>query len=269
MPTARLIRNDEDFRVELSETAQGYQGIRHYLVDTSDEVQALTATGLPQIGDPWDTLAMPSVIAMERGPIRPYTHHQQAGWCIVPITYRSFFFYGSFDYVPSPGFRFTELDWIQDRVTEYFAKEPIGALTPPGTTAVERGAPIANGRGAPKNLGRLSIKVHRFYLSSTLNGQLDVYRMMQLVGEEPKTNSGAVTLPPLFQSNLALTFARGELLMVGVDIRQQGRMSEVIYTMNASPNHLYQYVLEDKDGKGGNVVYSARLYDEASFAGLW
>lgn len=269
MATARLVRNDEDFRVELAETPQGYIGVRHYLVDTSDEVAALAATGLPMIGEAWDVVNLPSLVVTERGPIRPYTFNEQHGWCIVTVNYRSIGFYGSFDYVPWAGLRFTELDWVQDRVTEYFARQPIGALTPPGTTGAELGMSINNGRGCPKNLGRLNCKVHRFYNSSTLAQQLDVARVMSLVGEEPKTNNDAVALPPLFQTNLSLNFARGELLMVGADIRQQGRITEVIYTMHAAPNHQFQFVLEDASGNGQTTIRSARVYEEASFAGLW
>lgn len=269
MATAILIENGDDFKRQLSRTAKGYQGYAHYRVYAATLEQAITADGLPKIGDPW--LGVPefagckvvSIDSPER--LGGHSDGDSSGvWWRVRVSYATPEG-GSAFRVGGLGRKWTDLRIGQETAQVRF---PIFRDSEGGGQTFATFDPIANGQGTTITLGRIILAVTVY---QPLNQPLDLARIVSLV-RPCKVNASRVQLPPFYDTTTpGPVFDPGQLLYLGPEsVGVESGALKIVHIVQAAEDFMARWQPEDSNGAAvSGVTYVDTVYEAAEFGGLW
>lgn len=245
MATATPINSQmQGWTTDLSRDERGYRGVRHYEVDSADEVEALTAAGLPAIGSAWGP-ALPLLAARVQARV----------WFSVP---------GAKSVV--------RVEYDSPRASLYdpggqsHTELNVGTLVATAFQgALASGAPdgLAIEGGAPREVGTLEARVSAYF---AIGLSLPLATWLTYVGF---TNANPITLPRVGFTANQFSMAADQVLYLGFEgPTQQGERVVVTHRLRLAPSHEFlETIVDDR----GLVVSSTprRIYGRRTFSGLW
>lgn len=270
----------------LTRSQDGYEGTRYAMVLAADEGEALTAPGLPNVGDRWSDL-VPGAIVQRVGPAQFFggTDASNLRKWVVPIEYGAAQWggAGSNPRYRMPGDAITELvtgveqQTVYQPVTQFgtFWRKEVDAdgaeiiSTPPQS-------PIANGEGTNIEIGTLFANVSVWYEP---NAAVNISRLTSL-SRPSKVNQYATTLPPIEFTSARIPMRIGQVRYrtFSYAIELSGRnaldgsptpLLRVTHSLSLAESHEYVWQATDAAGEPVATYYRDRLYRLADFGGLW
>lgn len=262
-PTAQLVTG-KALGKRPRKNAQGNRAVVNYLVSTADPDYALTATGLPEIGDAYGS-ALPgayvqdvAVIILGGGKASP-ANADQNGWSRVEVTYGP---------PESTGVTPDLSGWTE--VVQSARGERIMYPIDPATGLPEISAPrLRNGDGVTILTGQTEAHVHTFH-TGTVSTALKAY-ILNTLTNPCKVNDAGIVLPRYGApgNTDSLTLAAGQALYTGHTMRQSSPgVVQLTHHLVISRDFLDREAREDADGSAESVVTNT-VYDDASFVGIW
>lgn len=253
MATAIPLKNDRRFRWGVEAGLDGAIGYKSYRVNTSDDGEAITAIGLPPLGQAFD----PSLTGLTaRQYLTFYEGGQRSvagegGWTRVEVVYRTDAFGGSIQPPPGVGNDWTEV------VNGQRTAQVIHTID---------GRAIANGQGASKQVAQTELVVHQFRTEAAMSG----YPIASVVALKERVNNAVVTLPRfLGLVGINYTWSAGQLRFIAPEFeRPSSGVVEILLRFETSADHLVRWRDEDEHGQAVGAVQSGAIYDSASFAVL-
>lgn len=269
----------------LSETREGYTGVRFYQINT-DSQDWINAGGLPTIGAPWDfndaDLSRVCVLSRSARVISPADPPRSPGRTIVEVRYQTVAAAGSAGAgsgKPKPG----DVPAPQDQTTRYTVVSWESSTVPiltgwaaPAVPPPSADTPLDTRLRDPENrpTGNLRIEVYVYQPVSTAP---DLERICRL-GELGAVNREALTLPARLADNRTMAIAPGQLRYLGFrgPSKPSGgpavdgsELYELVHVMDYSP--LGFEITEGRVDEQGNLTSVALIYVSPfePFAGLW
>lgn len=261
MATIGTLMTDGQYAPRFERTAEGEVGTRTYRVNTHDELRAMDAQGVPQIGDAWDA-TRPDLRATRVSPAYQFgtddPASQTGGTTYVEVEYRvAADRGGGAGPRPEPNLRYTEFDDEVSGETVYFG---LDAET----------EPVNNGNGATIEVGTLVARVTVWFAANALTQGL----FETLKNLRRRVNSNPVLLPPMLNCDWRPQFQPGELRYRTFSHQPQGRLVRVVHHLVIADRieiegsfysgHRVQWRVENADGTRG-TVRTVRVYPEAEF----
>lgn len=257
-PTFTLAADPREFEWNAQRTEGGDQIERGGWVNTDDPGLALKAIGLPEVGDPYDPIHFPecklSEIRADRLGGKPLGDGT-GGVCRIRLLYRTPSAGGNVVF-PVPNTAYTELAVQVGGVEVNF-----GVTGDPW-----QDTPINNGDGTSVETGLVSAAVHVFIPSSSTP---DFGRLISLCSPRNKINDGAIVLPKVNGTNAVWNLAAMQARYRSFSVSARGSgVTEVVHQLVLAQDHDFYFGVKGPDGRR-NASGRARVYDAASFAGLW
>lgn len=262
-PTAQLLTG-KAYAPRLYPAQEGNRGVSHYLVSSVVPGVALTATGLPAIGDPYGTdLPGAYLRRLETEPLgggsASPADPDQNGWSLVRATYEP---------PEQTGITPDLSSWTE--VIQSTRSERIFYPIDPATGLPEIGATkLRGGDGATVMSGWTEVSVHTFHLTSPSPALLAY--ILNTLTRPCKVNDAGIVLPrygaPGSFGTLALGPGQALYLSHSLGESSPGVM-RLSHHMAISKDFLDRYATDTETGESDGVETSV-LYDEASFVGLW
>lgn len=212
----------------------GKSGTRQFRVNTSTESAALSAPGVPVLGQAWDA-SLPDLLCRSLearheggrdgpdgvgGHTRIVAEYATASGRLGPPE-------------PAPHLRYSEAVFEVGQVT-------VVAPVLPGQSYV--GPPLGQGAGVSVERARLVMRVHRFVPAGQA---VDVAQFVALANT---LNAQAVALPPLYGVGADVPFAAGQLVYRPPTITPVGALLQLTWDLPAAPNHQYAEQAVDERG---------------------
>lgn len=250
-PTATYINDgtqNPSMRAALVATRDGTTAERHYLINTGDVAEALSADGLPRVGDAF-SVAFPTLVVTSI-----QIHYREGELCEAAVNYTTPQ-PGRFQPVPlGPDDAYTEVQLESSSVRALFDVE--------GTVE-----PIANGEGAQVQTNEIRFIVHAFYTHATMP---DLGRLIDL-STPNHLNDADVLLPPFAsRDGPRWLLLRGQARYAGFVPTLIGNgLVEVTHHIVGASTHDYLWSPVDAQGMATGSPIASRIYNEGSFAGLW
>lgn len=261
---AKTLRNQR-YKWGYRRTPDGYEGVRYYLVNTTDPVDAAGATSLPAMGDGWGGAA-PSLLVVTDYDFEYYGGRDNAGdnnrtgWTVVRVTYRTpgdtpFRAVGSWCEIKPA---------VQQVKLSYDVRfNTVGAPT-------ETKEPINNGEGIQVDVGYTAIIVHRVLTSGDFSDAL--IDKLEALQHGQKVNSDAVTLPKILNiSGLTPMRAAGRLRFHLWQPQERpvtdGLVEYTITLLSSDTNHDYTEFRRNKYNEATATSRTRKAYNAASFNG--
>lgn len=205
----------------VEQTVEGWKGTRWYLVNTGNVVSAIRASGIPRMGDYWDSAKFPRLQVRSIGPCESWSQLQgiqdDNGWTYVPVYYDTV---SAVRYTPHTIYTHTEeTETVRKGLVYNPDLDPDPAAipwVPQSGVQIEMDAAgrklIGNGDGATKHRSRLDAEVHCFLDIQAASINLDLLDMAAI---EPIVNSDRVELPPVLGFPAGRKFGAGRLRTKG------------------------------------------------------
>lgn len=268
---AELIRNRDEFPWEVMRSSTGTTGLRTFRVNTDLVDKALTATGLPALDDPWDSIDYPDLKVVQVGPAKVLggydpTGDGAGGWCAVPVRYATP--NGQLAVFPQPGLKWTEIQAGVEAYTGYFPLKRKTGPTPDVPNIDVSGAlgPSNNGDGFPVKQATYSARVHTFWEPDHV---YDAARLVRL-SRPCKVSNGVIRLPRVMgYQQLEWVLAPGQVLYLTHEVARDGPAMRITHHLEISQDFLFRWQYQDAKGRAvGGVVFD-QVYEEADLGGLW
>lgn len=270
--TASWVRDRDKFPWFLRARGGVYEGQRSYVVNTDHVEKALKAPGLPARGEPWSA-DFPNLTAQdfdwEHLGGADATGDGDGGWSRVTVRYAEPQQSGDFR-LASLNKAFTEISVSSQTVLrrdtlERFAMDASGERPDP-TRSIDSDVLINGGQGTPVQVGVWTARVTMW---RTIDFAFDFARSVEL-STPAHLNAAAVRLPPIYGTATSITMPRGSLLYLGVDQPrvEQGFLA-ITHTMQMARHWLYVWMRENAKGEAIQPLIGDRVYEYASFSGLW
>lgn len=302
-PVTAIHRIDKNmFPYGLTEVEPGkHVGVRTFEVHTSDPDKALTDSDVPAMNTSWSDL-IPNCRVRSREvtwvnglPLDNASSIDTppAGCCVVRCDYATPGTRGSI-YVPSAPDAFTEIIASPTTITaRYPIQRYVAAIgtavgdTPavpvPGGSLAGWGSPVGtlipiqDGDGAPMEFLEVEVRVTLFQaLATPLSGTTTPMSRLLNLGRPSKVNDAIVTTPRLINTGTPgspssgdrFAFGIGQLRYRGFEIGEQNGFRRLTHIMVAAEDHWHRWQVIKSNAAAGSI-YADRLYEYASFAGLW
>lgn len=287
--TATHIRDDASgFPFSFEEPEAGkYTGVRSYLVETANPVEAMTDSGVPLVNSAWP--GGPSTLILRDRKYRYITGDPDTlgeGRCVVECRYSSSGSKGQI-FIPNQPDAVTELQIRSSSIQARFPIErlvntgAVGAAPPLSdaswTTSSPPYDPINEGDGAPLKMAEIEVRVHYYQLlTNTLASySTPISRLLNLC-RPAKLNLNAITLPRLQNtgtpgvtaSGERLAMAAGQLQYESFEIGEFNGFRRLTHIMTMAEDFYYRSQVTKQDGSPGELR-ADRLNDYADFAALW
>lgn len=238
------------------EGPEGWRGVKHYRVNTHDEVAAVRACparGTPYSADlPECVLIAKTSRYLAKRDIEG-TDPPEGGITIVRCDYQEPIA-GSVAVPPEPGVKYTELLSGTETQTVFYEPFPTGPLPP-----------LANGEGAAVKYGVITARVHAWIPK---NSEPDLKRLIRLARRK-MLNEDEVELPRVWGTGQTLRMDPYQVMYEGFSgPTARGNALEIVHELSLAPDFLFRWMIEDEQGLGVQEVQSL-LYPADSFAGLW
>lgn len=254
--TATLI-DDKDHPTRFASTANGFEGERWYLVDTDDPARAVSRIDTPAIpiyGDPWNAGEYSGCLCLrleaERWGGRDEGTRRGSTWVRASYSTPA----EGFEVFPTePGKMWTEVVSGQISQTLQHGIDP-GDLDP-----------INNGDGFNINVGVIQKIVTRNWPVDFL---YDIGRLDGLTSDQ-SFNDAAIVLPPVLGTLHTMPYAARTVQFVGFDHQVVGRSLRIRMQLAVGLSPKVKWNKKFPDGRYGITLSEARVYNEASFSGLW
>lgn len=264
-------RDNDLFREELWETADGFFGMRTYRVRTDIVELALAKDKIPKIGSSWSDSSpeLKACVVVKRGPARrlggkdEHADYGEAGgrcgWSAVPVEYAT---PGEGSFRIAPDWRsWTELTTQQDTATIYY---PISRTSNYNEAPL---TPIRNGDGATVTVGRLSVKVTAFYDPAFL---LPLARWIALM-RPSKVNADVLRLPRIYGTTSYFDIPPRSAKYMGFSdpaIEQQHLRVEHHFELAETWDEIWQPENAKGEALPGKIITDT-IYEAADMSGLW
>lgn len=269
----RVTSDSDELRASgprVSHTARGWEAEEHWYVQTSDELEAWNALGLPDVGDAYS--AVPSsvigLVCVRRDLVwrrgQPSaTAGGIGGVTVFKLTYQTPNGLGGGGSGPQPevGVKWSEMD----SATGTFQKISNNVQNPLDPQFWD--PPWNNGRGLTTEIGWLSIRVVSHATEAAFNGAL---QRLNRLNTHKNVNADAVTIPPLLnlQSAGSMIFQPGQLRFSGFKPEGFGSLVRITYTLDAAEDWKGRFQQESVLGHPGGPVVVVDQYLPELFAGL-
>jgi hypothetical protein len=244
-------------------------------INTADMVDAAEASGLPELGDPYDAVKYPDV-TLRKIRIKPDVGGQRLGT-------------GAFPNAANPGWSLVELEWSDEapdgggqitkagqkfstivfsrgQQTVYYGIDTTltggnTTINVASATPLQLAPPINDGDGIGIAVGKLEVIVTRGYAKGSEPNYASFSALLD------KLNLNPMTLPAIFKSTQTWSAARGELRYVGPEVDPQGKLVVVRHRFEFARDHLVRFQTRKADGSLSRR-YAARVDDYADLSGL-
>lgn len=281
MAEAQRIHNSEHYD-EITQDVNGYTGRRTYKVNTGDVAEAMMATGLPALGEPWNA-ALPQLVVTRIGPVNAWAHKPATstdnGWCYIPVEYStpSGGGTGRTDPPPAPNLRHTVLTYTERQTTVYKGLVPNSNDPNPSTSAPavsQTGAVIeaddgtlliGDGEGAPKSTAATVCTVHAWHAED------DPFAIEPLIeaSTDPPVNDDQVQLPAIYGSGQPMQCAKGTLRFVGYELTFESGLWHLQTKFERAVNHYHYWAAVNEKGQpAAEKIYASKVYRNAPFQQL-
>jgi hypothetical protein len=284
MPIQAFEVDDADHASTLSLGREGRTGRRWFRVNTGRVKEAATATGIPNIGDQWETVGpLSNLLVTNIGPVDVWSHKAGAtddtrGWSYVPVDYAEPSVLGSAGTMTPPigaAINYTLYRRSLNTVTvgrglKFDANDPSPTAMPAwsGITveADTNGAlRVALGDGMPKQVAVRTAEVHLF---RPLVNPFDE-DALDALADDTAVNSDTVVLPPVYPSARTRSFTKGRLLFLGYDLSFEKDLWHATLQFEIGQNHFYYWANVDENGvPEGQKVYASKRYRNAAMTGI-
>lgn len=257
----------------IDEDERGVVGKRWYKITGRGEHEdAMQATGLPKIGDPWSP-GTPGLVVTNRsfkdigGCL--VTATQVGGWTACEVTYRTPDLSGSTP-LPVYGKKYSEFEGGLTSLKRLF---DFRVNPPPGShwvfpaedddNLVPR-AQIEGASGMQVGRGTVRLTVNKWVKGEDVN----IKRMLALAKDE-LLNFDQITAPPMINDTRQWVFEPGELRYITFKLIPDGRLIKVCHIMEAAPDHYHRWQPIDDQGRPVGNMVSSVVYGAANYQGLW
>lgn len=257
MPTATLMR-DPAMHPWVAQTVRGMEGGKVYRVDTAEESAALSAAGLPRLGDGYN-LAYPALRAVDIRTRYERGGTDDAGTTLVEVRYSS-----DFRANPIPakdGDAYTELETQEESVASLWDRRNLD-----GTFKSAPFKKFAGGATLSLLLGRTRARVSRFYSQSRASSLS--WSTLIALARDHAVSADAVTLPVLRNTTVSFTLAPGQVRYHGFAVQTQGDLIQLTHAIEMAPDFYDRIGQENADGTSGAYV-TVNQYPVANLNGVF
>lgn len=275
MPTpiiAQLMTDPGDFQETIEQTYKGYVGERNYKVNTIHAALALTANGLPRLGELFDSRT-PNCFCWKIGPSvligGQNSGDGSGGWTRMPTQWASPTA-TPFKVPVSEEDQWTEIGFSRGQVIRLKSLERFknGVSVP-----VTANSTINNGDGAPVNFGIVEASIFTFRkLTHTIDlpSYLDLARG-SLQSPGAKLNSDPIKLPPLYGRTQREAIDKGQALYISPEFSVIGSFLQIVHRLEISQNFLFHWHAKGFNGQVSPTSdeFADRTYEYADFTPLW
>ena len=261
--TVTALENRAELRDRADSNQRGLALVRYFLVDgTRDTAEALTATGVPRVGDAYggfapgalcQTLSAEVFSALAVKVTASYADPERA----------------VFDQNPppvGPDSNFTEIETGVTSNPVEFGWDAL--LGPPDTGTVPTIGPL---EGVSRQLGTLTARVTVYVDVADVQDCLTLALSLAGVGA---LNDDTLTFPPLKGTTIEWVLAAGQVMLLGVagpkkfTSGESDVWYELVYTLELRPDFTVQIL--NKDAEGAPISSSlAHVQPWEDFTGLW
>lgn len=271
---ATWIRDSNSHPTELTHTLRGYSGRRWYRVNSDIESEAVAASGLPKLGDPWAVNldgCVVTEIRTERAGGQDDGTPGNGGWSWVEVKYDPISSTGGGGGDNPQATRHLDT-WteIRNNIQSETIYKPVDDDGRPELSAPT----IRNGDGATRLRGVVEYVVHVAYSSTVAQPAYSRYNSLTVPCH---TNRNSITLPALYKmGGTRIQIAAGNALYKGYSASVNGQFLEIAHTIEVAPTLSrppgkpfleYWEVVED-DGSVSNDTWS-QIYPSADWSDLW
>lgn len=266
MPSSRLIlegSKDRQFgeAPRLRRTRTGMTGKLEFLVDTSNEYDAIFNSGVPDLGAGYSTPfvpLIPNLICDDQDTeyiARKDNPDGTGALTKVVCIYREL---GGGGNLPPPqlGNKYTVLNLQTESQTVMFDRRWLSG----GQFAL----PLANGDGYSRKLGSITATIYTYI---PLNSWPNMARLLRL-SRHKKLNSDAFTLPPILGTSVNLNLGVMQAQYEGFSHETKNQLIEFRHEISLAEDFLFYWQLENDKGEAVQSFIS-EIYESESFAGLW
>jgi hypothetical protein len=269
-PTATLITDGQRNFGEppvLGFGRNGWYGRREWLVNTHDEHKAILSVPTPY-GSPWST-SLPDlvVINLENKYIAKKDDPSAGdvgGLTVVRVDYAENELNGFIP--PQANLKYTELGHQDETQTIYF---DLDAPVTPGSPPAPVSWPLGSGDGFARKVGLVTALVHHFIPNG---GFPDLSRIATLTRFK-LTNTDSVALPRIIGTSVSPLMGVGQVQYEGFSHESvnspQGKLTHFVHKLTLAPDHKVRWRFENEEGSATGPEIVSRVYDAASYSGLW
>lgn len=243
----------------------GWYGRREWLVNTHEEYVAVLAVP-GQYGSPWG-LQLPTLVVQTietRYIAKKDNDEQVGGLTVVRAEYAENELNGFIP--PAANLKYTELGYQSETQTVYF---DLDAPAVPGSPPAPVSWPLNSGDGFARKVGLVTARVHHFIPNGGFPSLFQVSSLTRF----KNTNNAPIALPRIIGTSVSPLLGLGEIQYEGFSHESvqspQGKLTHFIHELTLAPDHRQRWRFENEEGSAVGPEISSRLYDPASFAGLW
>jgi hypothetical protein len=210
--------NGQDTREKLTRLAGSeWEGLRWFHADTDDVTEAMLASGLPAIGDPWDLTNLPDLVVTRVGPPAGAWGRAGAtgmsGTILIPVAYRT------------PGIQVLPYEvgdaWTEIASGQSSIQVQTGLIYDGTNWVPDLMLPaINNGQGMQKVVGTLEARVTAVYSESGYHAKKNTWGQYTA---EACFNGDAFTVPPIRGGVTPHAIAAGEAQYMGFEMEMIGK----------------------------------------------
>ena len=270
-----LIDGDTNFGGEppgILRTATGWTGRKMFLVNTLSEYLAVTAPGVPQLGQAYaqelPDLKVVSQATRRVGGLPRGDGSQEGGNTLVTCEYATPGAGGRLP-VPEVGKAWTEIatatSSYQLMHDQRLVNPDLEYVVPPNEPTVASTGAINSGRGVAVPTGTLRARVVMYYDAIEPNWGL-ISRLAMRQG----VNRFQLKLPAVNQGTFDWVLEPGQVQYVGATPDLDRGVKRVIHELNVAEDFLYRWMPENAQGEPAqDEPVPTVLFPAFAFAGLW
>ena len=256
--------NGQDTREKLTrQAASEWEGVRWFWADTDDVTEAMLASGLPAIDDPWDLTNLPDLKVTRVGPPAGAWGRAGAsgmsGSILVPVYYKT---PGITIFKYEVGDAWTEIASGQTSIVVRAGLVDLGG----GNWVPDESAPAINaGQGTQKVVGTVEARVTAVYSEAGYHAKKNTWAQY---AAEACFNSDVFTTPPIRGGTTLHSIAAEKAQYMGFEMEMIGK-GKVRVTHRLSLFGSPFYVWYELDDEGVPMTgYDPRLWPSRPFATL-
>jgi hypothetical protein len=251
----------------------GTRLVAKYRVQTRDEIAALSAPGVPQIGDVY-SIGTPGLVVVSRRSVVEGGKDDANGVGGVTSVYveyaeRNYQWSSTVKEVQPAGVKHTVIRIGNESVEVGAGVNDSGMVmtayyTDLNTLATAAGA-ANNGKPMSKQVGRIQAEVYDF---RPLTYAVPYSTLIGLASDKA-LNSDAVTLPAPLGTATAISLQPKQALYMGFEVDVRPDAVLVKHQLELATDFYFRWAIIDKDGKPTGTLGAVQLYRATAFTGLW
>lgn len=256
--------NGQDTREKLTRLSGAeWEGLRWFHADTDDVTEAMLASGLPAINDPWDLANLPDLKVTRIGPPAGAWGRAGAsgmsGTILIPVYYRT------------PGIQVLPYEigdaWTEIASGQSSVQVQTGLVLSGGNWELDTLLPAINGgQGAQKTVGNVEARVIAVYSEANFHAKKNTWAQY---ATEACFNADAFTMPPIRDGTTLFAVDPDKAQYMGFEMEMIGKGKvRVTHRLSLFGAPFYRWFELDDAGMPIGTAFSARLWPSRVFANV-